>query len=146
MSILVKPIPFIDLFVILFLLSFTDKVKSLFFPGSRMEKALQRLANSNMTSKSTSPPFTQDSTTQTTEDNMRKVNIAIVDTPPTTPSVHQDTYLTKAFKGIPKALLEKASRSPECIPREVTSNVYHNAHLLYLFMTRNISGSRETGS
>ncbi|XP_032666565.1 DNA replication factor Cdt1-like [Odontomachus brunneus] len=80
-----------------------DKVKSLFNTGSRMEKALQKLAEANMTSKST-PSSSQDSAIQTTESNIAKVNI--VDTSPTTPNV-QDTYLTKAFKGIPKALLEK---------------------------------------
>lgn len=72
-----------------------------------MEKALQRLAEANLTSKSTSPTSVQDSTTQTIEDNIRKVNIAIVDTPPTTPSTR--TNYVDQFKGIPKALLEKVS-------------------------------------
>ncbi|XP_011151430.1 DNA replication factor Cdt1 [Harpegnathos saltator] len=84
-----------------------DKVKSLLNPGSRMEKALQRLAEAKMTSKSTSASPTQDSMIQTTKNNIPNVNSAIVDTPPITPSVHQDMYLTKAFKGIPKSLLEK---------------------------------------
>ncbi|XP_036141576.1 DNA replication factor Cdt1 [Monomorium pharaonis] len=83
-----------------------DKAKSLFNCGTRMEKALQRLAEANLTSKSKSPSSTQDSTTQTTEDNIPKVNIAIVDTPPNTPSIQTD-YLSTLFKGIPKALLEK---------------------------------------
>ncbi|XP_014472034.1 PREDICTED: DNA replication factor Cdt1 [Dinoponera quadriceps] len=84
-----------------------DKVKSLFDNGSRMGKALQRLAEAKMTSKSTSPSSTQDSTTQTTENNIPQVNITIVDTPPATPSGRPNSYLTKAFKGIPKSLLEK---------------------------------------
>jgi len=70
-----------------------------------MEKALQRLAEANLTTKSKSPSFTQDSTTQTTED-IPKINIAIVDTPPNTPSIQTD-HLSTLFKGIPKALLEK---------------------------------------
>ncbi|XP_011703685.1 PREDICTED: DNA replication factor Cdt1 [Wasmannia auropunctata] len=83
-----------------------DKAKSLFNCGTRMEKALQRLAEANLTTKSKSPVSTQDSTTQTTEDGIPKVNIAIVDTPPSTPSVQTD-HLSTLFKGIPKALLEK---------------------------------------
>lgn len=70
-----------------------------------MEKALQRLAEANLTSKSKSPSSTQDSTTQTTDDGIAKVNIAI-DTPPNTPSMQTD-HLSTLFKGIPKALLEK---------------------------------------
>ncbi|XP_011163900.2 DNA replication factor Cdt1 [Solenopsis invicta] len=81
-----------------------DKAKSLFNCGTRMEKALQRLAEANLTSKSSS--LTQDSATQTTENNVPKINIAIVDTPPSTPSM-QTNHLSTLFKGIPKALLEK---------------------------------------
>lgn len=84
---------------------YKDKAKSLFNCGTRMEKALQRLAEANLTSKSKSPSSTQDSTTQTTEDGIPKVNIAI-DTPPNTPSTQTD-HLSTLFKGIPKALLEK---------------------------------------
>ncbi|KYM94394.1 PREDICTED: DNA replication factor Cdt1 [Cyphomyrmex costatus] len=82
-----------------------DKAKSLFNCGTRMEKALQRLAEANLTTKSKYPYSTQDSTTQTTEDNIPKVNIAIVDTP-STQSIQTDNFST-LFKGIPKALLEK---------------------------------------
>ncbi|KAG5345775.1 CDT1 factor, partial [Acromyrmex heyeri] len=83
-----------------------DKAKSLFNCGTRMEKALQRLAEANLTTKSKSSSSTQDSTTQTTKDNIPKVNIAIVDTPSSTPSIQTDHFAT-LFKGIPKALLEK---------------------------------------
>ncbi|EGI62787.1 PREDICTED: DNA replication factor Cdt1 [Acromyrmex echinatior] len=83
-----------------------DKAKSLFNCGTRMEKALQRLAEANLTTKSKSSPSTQDSTTQTTKDDIPKVNIAIVDTPSSTPSIQTDHFAT-LFKGIPKALLEK---------------------------------------
>ncbi|EFN82715.1 DNA replication factor Cdt1 [Harpegnathos saltator] len=82
-----------------------EKVKSLLTPGCYMEKALQKLAEANMTSKSTSS--IQDSATQTMENDIPKVNTIIMNTPPPTPSIHQDTYLTKTFKGIPKSLLEK---------------------------------------
>lgn len=123
---------------------FADKVKSLLIPGSRLEKALQRLADANMTSKSASPSHTQDSMTQTAENNTAKVN-TIVDTPPTTPSVHEDIYLSKAFKGIPKSLLEKVNRSHEYTFRKVTPSVHHNIHLLSPVSLRiDISGSRET--
>lgn len=71
-----------------------------------MEKALQRLAEATLTSKCKSPSSTQDFTTQTTEDGIPKVNIAVVDTLPYTPSVQTD-HLSTLFKGIPKALLEK---------------------------------------
>lgn len=71
-----------------------------------MEKALQRLADANLTSKSRSPSSIQNSVVETTDDNIRKVNIAIVDTPPATPTV-QSNYLAETFKGIPQALLEK---------------------------------------
>lgn len=90
----------------LFIYFFTDKAKSLFNCGTRMEKALQRLAEANLTTKSKSPLSTQDSTTQTIEDDIPKVNIAIVGTPPSTPSIQTD-HFTTLFKGIPKALLEK---------------------------------------
>jgi len=91
---------------VLFIYFFTDKAKSLFNCGTRMEKALQRLAEANLTTKSKSSLSTQDSTTQTTKDNIPKVNIAIVDNPPNTPSIQTDHFAT-LFKGIPKALLEK---------------------------------------
>lgn len=68
-----------------------------------MEKALQKLNETKMTSNSKSP--TQDSTTQTTEDGIPKVNITIVDTPPATPSTKD--HVNSLLKGIPKALLEK---------------------------------------
>ncbi|XP_011880645.1 PREDICTED: DNA replication factor Cdt1 [Vollenhovia emeryi] len=84
-----------------------DKAKSLFHCGTRMEKALQKLAEANLTSKSKSPSSTEDSTTQTTEDGIPKVNIAIVATPPNTPSIQITDHLSTLFKGIPKALLEK---------------------------------------
>ncbi|KYN12817.1 PREDICTED: DNA replication factor Cdt1 [Trachymyrmex cornetzi] len=83
-----------------------DKAKSLFNCGTRMEKALQRLAEANLTTKSKSSSPTQDSTTQTTKDDIPKINIAIVDIPPSTPSIQTDHFAT-LFKGIPKALLEK---------------------------------------
>lgn len=70
-----------------------------------MGRALQRLAEATLTSKSKSPSSTQDSTTQTTEDGILRVNIAIVD-PPNTPSIQTD-HLNTLFKGIPKTLLEK---------------------------------------
>ncbi|KAL6430326.1 hypothetical protein ACFW04_007793 [Cataglyphis niger] len=89
-----------------------DKAKSLFNCGTRMEKALQRLAEANLTTKSKSPSSTQDSTTQTTEDGIRKVNITIMDTPPITPST-QMNQLNTLLKGIPKALLEKVRARQE---------------------------------
>lgn len=71
-----------------------------------MERALQRLTEAALTSKCKSPSSMQDSTTQTTEDGIPKINIAVMDTPPYTPSIQTD-HLSTLFKGIPKALLEK---------------------------------------
>ncbi|KAK2586746.1 hypothetical protein KPH14_011777 [Odynerus spinipes] len=81
-----------------------EKAKSLFNCNTRMEKALQRLAEAKMTSKSASLDVS--STNESTSDTMQKVNISVVDTPPATPTTEKN-YLTTAFKGIPKALLEK---------------------------------------
>ncbi|XP_015593810.1 DNA replication factor Cdt1 [Cephus cinctus] len=88
-----------------------EKAKTLFNCNTRMEKALQRLVEARMTSKSTSSPLTLDSitndvTTQVTEEGVRNVEISVVDTPPATPTT-QSSFLSTAFKGIPKALLEK---------------------------------------
>ncbi|XP_076760581.1 chromatin licensing and DNA replication factor double parked [Xylocopa sonorina] len=83
-----------------------DRAKSLFSCGTRMEKALQRLAEAKMTSKTNSPEKNEVENSTQTEDGMRKVNITVVDTPPATPTV-QHNHLTTALKGIPKALLEK---------------------------------------
>ncbi|XP_076376657.1 chromatin licensing and DNA replication factor double parked [Megalopta genalis] len=82
-----------------------DKAKSLFSCGTRMEKALQRLAEAKMTSKASPERDEKNSSTQTV-DTMRKVNISVVDTPPATPTV-QNNFINSALKGIPKALLEK---------------------------------------
>ncbi|XP_076482067.1 chromatin licensing and DNA replication factor double parked [Bombus vancouverensis nearcticus] len=84
-----------------------DKAKSLFNCGTRMEKALQRLAEAKMTSKTVSPKKDEVSTATQTEDGVQKVNITVVDTPPATPTVNKNLHLTSALKGIPKALLEK---------------------------------------
>ncbi|XP_046828723.1 DNA replication factor Cdt1-like [Vespa crabro] len=81
-----------------------EKAKSLFNCNTRMEKALQRLAEAKMTSKSGSSDIS--STNESTDVTMKNVNIGIIDTPPATPSVEKN-YLSTAFKGIPKALLEK---------------------------------------
>ncbi|XP_012138130.1 chromatin licensing and DNA replication factor double parked isoform X2 [Megachile rotundata] len=83
-----------------------DKAKSLFNCGTRMEKALQRLAEAKMTSKTLSPERTDTDVVIKTEDSVQNVNIAVVDTPPATPTV-QSNHLSTALKGIPKALLEK---------------------------------------
>jgi len=87
---------------------FAERAKSLFNCGTRMEKALQRLAEANLTSKSEPTSHMQNSLIKTTQDNAQQVNIAIVDTPPTTPSIQSSqNSIDKLFKGIPKALLEK---------------------------------------
>lgn len=92
--------------VLLIFLFFVDKAKSLFNCGTRMEKALQRLAESNLTARSKSPSSMQDSTTQTREDGIPKVNVTIMDNSfmPSTQTKHLNT---KLFKGISKTLLEK---------------------------------------
>lgn len=74
-----------------------------------MEKALQRLAEAKMTSKTVSPKKDEVSTATQTEDGVQKVNITVVDTPPATPTVNKNLHLTSALKGIPKALLEKVN-------------------------------------
>ncbi|XP_053972008.1 DNA replication factor Cdt1 isoform X1 [Hylaeus volcanicus] len=98
-----------------------DKAKSMFNCGTRMEKALQRLADAKLTSKSHSPEKNDKDNSTQTEDGMRKVNITIVDTPPDTPNT-QNSYLNMALKGIPKSLLEKvrakqAARALEAMTR-----------------------------
>ncbi|XP_033212885.1 DNA replication factor Cdt1 isoform X2 [Belonocnema kinseyi] len=92
-----------------------DKAKTLFSCNTRMEKALQRLAEANMTSKSLPSPSSSESSTktdvegETNVDGFTKVQISVVDTPPATPTTSASTsnYLSSAFKGIPKALLER---------------------------------------
>lgn len=73
-----------------------------------MEKALQRLTEAKLTSKSNSPEKKDKNNSTQTEGGIRNVNITVVDTPPATPTV-QNNYLNMAFKGIPKALLEKVN-------------------------------------
>jgi len=103
---------------------FAEKAKSLFNCGTRMEKALQRLAEANLTSKSEQTSHMQNSLIKT-QDKAQQVNIAIVDTPPTTPSI-QNSHIDKLFKGIPKALLEKV----KSLYRHAFCNSYF---LLYVF-------------
>lgn len=74
-----------------------------------MEKALQRLTEAKMTSKTLSPK--KDEVNTATQTDVQKVNITIIDTPPITPTVVHNNYLTSALKGIPKALLEKVNIS-----------------------------------
>ncbi|CAK9803097.1 DNA replication factor Cdt1 [Anthophora plagiata] len=106
-----------------------DKAKSLFNCGTRMEKALQRLAEANMTSKTVSPGKNEVDNSTQTEGGMQKVNITVVDTPPATPTT-QMNHITSTLKGIPKALLEKvrarqAAKALEAMTR--TPNVEKKA-------------------
>ncbi|EFN67824.1 DNA replication factor Cdt1 [Camponotus floridanus] len=89
-----------------------DKAKSLFNCGTRMEKALQRLAESNLTARSKSSSSMQESTTQTREDGIPKINVTIMDNSfmPSTQIKHLNT---KLFKGISKTLLEKVRARQE---------------------------------
>lgn len=73
-----------------------------------MEKALQRLAEAKMTSKTVSPKKNNINNSTQTEGCMREINITVVDTPPATPTT-QNNHVTSALKGIPKALLEKVN-------------------------------------
>lgn len=81
-----------------------EKAKSLFHCNTRMEKALQRLAEAKMTSKSVSTDIS--STENPNDDTVKQVNITIVDSPSVTPTIEK-SYLATAFKGIPNSLLEK---------------------------------------
>ncbi|XP_043490352.1 DNA replication factor Cdt1 isoform X1 [Polistes fuscatus] len=81
-----------------------EKAKSLFHCNTRMEKALQRLAEAKMTSKSVSTDIS--STEKPNDDTIEQVNITIVDSPSVTPTIEK-SYLATAFKGIPNSLLEK---------------------------------------
>ncbi|KAL2733675.1 DNA replication factor Cdt1-like [Vespula squamosa] len=81
-----------------------ERATSLFNCNTRMKKALQRLTETKMTSKSKSSDIS--STNEPTNSTMNKVNIMIIDTPLVTPTIEK-SYLAKTFKGIPKALLEK---------------------------------------
>lgn len=77
-----------------------------------MEKALQRLADAKMTKQSESPSST-DVQTETNAEGFQKVQISVVDTPPTTPTTattaSNNNYVNPALKGIPKALLERVN-------------------------------------
>lgn len=73
-----------------------------------MEKALQRLAEAKMTSKTLSPEKNNDDVVIKTENGVNSVDIPVVDTPPATPTV-QSNPISSALKGIPKALLEKVN-------------------------------------
>lgn len=72
-----------------------------------------------MTSKSLPSPSSSESSSktdvegETNVDGFTKVQISVVDTPPATPttSASSSNYLSSAFKGIPKALLERVSNS-----------------------------------
>ncbi|KAK0072689.1 hypothetical protein PV326_014198, partial [Microctonus aethiopoides] len=83
-----------------------ERAKSLFNCNTRMEKALQRLADAKMTSMSNNETTTADKSNETTSQIMNKVDIAVVDTPPNTPKT-QNSFVNPALKGIPKALLER---------------------------------------
>ncbi|XP_043266481.1 DNA replication factor Cdt1 isoform X2 [Venturia canescens] len=107
-----------------------ERAKTLFNCNTRMEKALQRLADAKMTSNSsvdvgietTLPnPINNESSSE-----MKKVEISIVDTPPATPTTQQ-MHLNSAFKGIPKALLERvrakqAAKALEAMTRTPTAD------------------------
>ncbi|KAK0168255.1 hypothetical protein PV327_002079 [Microctonus hyperodae] len=83
-----------------------ERAKSLFNCNTRMEKALQRLADAKMTSMSNNVTLTADKSSETTSQTINKVDIAVVDTPPDTPKT-QNSFVNPALKGIPKALLER---------------------------------------
>ena len=83
-----------------------------------MEKALQRLAEAEMTSKSLPSPSSSESSSKTDVENetnaegFMRVQISVGDTPPATPTTSatsSSNYPNSAFKGIPKALLERVS-------------------------------------
>ncbi|XP_015127804.1 DNA replication factor Cdt1 [Diachasma alloeum] len=80
-----------------------EKAKSLFNCNTRMEKALQRLAEAKMTSTSQVSSNTEVET-QTTGTKRLEVT---VDTPPATPQTEKKALINPALKGIPLALLEK---------------------------------------
>ncbi|XP_011313756.1 DNA replication factor Cdt1 isoform X2 [Fopius arisanus] len=79
------------------------KAKSLFNCNTRMEKALQRLAEANMTSTSSS----SSTAVETKTNGSRSVEISGVDTPPATPQAEKKGPINPALKGIPMSLLEK---------------------------------------
>ncbi|XP_034944102.1 DNA replication factor Cdt1 [Chelonus insularis] len=83
-----------------------EKAKSLFNCNTRMEKALQHLAESKMTSKSTETSETVKTTDPQQSGCSEKIKISGVDTPPATPPTQGD-FINPALKGIPKALLER---------------------------------------
>ncbi|KAF7405604.1 hypothetical protein HZH68_004973 [Vespula germanica] len=77
------------------------RAKSLFHYNTRMEKALQRLAEAKMISKSKSPDVF--STNKPTNSIKNKVNIMVIDISLVIPTMEK-SYFTKRFKGILKAL------------------------------------------
>lgn len=85
-----------------------DKAKSLFNCGTRMEKALQRLADAEMTSQSVLSVKSMNEANSTNESSIEKIVTSVVDTPPATPTV-QSLHTSTLLRGIPKALLEKVS-------------------------------------
>nr|KAF7429038.1 hypothetical protein H0235_005436 [Vespula pensylvanica] len=78
-----------------------ERAKSLFHCNTRMEKALQRLAEAKMISKSKSPDVF--STNKPTNSTKNKVNIMVIDISLVIPTMKK-SYFTKTFKGILKAL------------------------------------------
>ncbi|XP_043474201.1 DNA replication factor Cdt1 [Leptopilina heterotoma] len=119
-----------------------DKAKNLFNCNTRMEKALQRLADAKMTKNSqTSPSKTEKSNTviqsETNAEGFKKVQISVVDTPPTTPTTtptSSSSNINPALKGIPKALLERvrakqAAKALEAMTRSPAADKAAAMHL-----------------
>lgn len=71
------------------------KAKATFTCGTRMEKALKLLEDSEMTSK-----------TSDAQKAVDKLDSSVTDTPPATPTT-QDKQKASLYKGIPASLLEK---------------------------------------
>lgn len=119
-----------------------DKAKNLFNCNTRMEKALQRLADAKMTKNSqTSPSKTEKANTEiqseTNAEGFKKVQISVVDTPPTTPittPTSTSASINPALKGIPKALLERvrakqAAKALEAMTRSPAADKAAAMHL-----------------
>lgn len=119
-----------------------DKAKNLFNCNTRMEKALQRLADAKMTKNSqTSPSKMEKANTEiqseTNAEGFKKVQISVVDTPPTTPittPTSTSASINPALKGIPKALLERvrakqAAKALEAMTRSPAADKAAAMHL-----------------
>ncbi|KAH0561161.1 DNA replication factor Cdt1 [Cotesia glomerata] len=83
-----------------------ERAKTLFNGNTRMEKALQRLADAKMTLKSDLSPA-KSNVDQINQESAKQTEINTSDTVSNSPLTISSNFTNPALKGIPKALLER---------------------------------------